>query len=84
MASIDWLKIYGVNAQKLDFFSVLHSAASQHCDGGINSHKLSENINGKDKDKFIDVKYCDQFAHVTWSDGTIRHVYVTPELHRYK
>lgn len=28
-------------------------------------------------------KYCDQFAHVTWPDGTIRHVFITPEIHRY-
>ena len=33
MASIDWLKIYGIQAQKLDFFSVLQSAAFRHCDG---------------------------------------------------
>jgi hypothetical protein len=36
------------------------------------------------KDKLINAKYCDQFAHVTWPDGTIRHVYVTPEIHRYE
>lgn len=35
MASIDWLKIYGMDAQKLDFFSVLQSAAFRHCDGVI-------------------------------------------------
>ncbi|CAF4151058.1 unnamed protein product, partial [Rotaria sp. Silwood2] len=34
------------------------------------------------KDKLINAKYCDQFAHVTWPDGTIRHVYVTSEFHR--
>ncbi|CAF1024066.1 unnamed protein product, partial [Didymodactylos carnosus] len=34
------------------------------------------------KDKLINAKYCAQFAHVAWPDGTIRHVHVTPELHR--
>ena len=24
-----------------------------------------------------------RFAHVLWNDGTIRHVHVTPEIHRY-
>ncbi|CAF0922263.1 unnamed protein product [Rotaria sordida] len=89
MASIDWLKIYGINAQKLDFFSVLQSAALQHCDGVVTSLKSTDSVNGKNnytqaisKDKLINAKYCDQFAHVTWPDGTIRHVYVTPELYR--
>jgi hypothetical protein len=35
MASADWLKIYGIDAQKLDFFSVLQSAAFRHCDGVV-------------------------------------------------
>jgi hypothetical protein len=47
MTSIDWLKIYGVNPQKLDFFSVLQSAALQHCNGGVNLHKSPADINGK-------------------------------------
>ncbi len=47
MASIDWLKIYGINAQKLDFYSTLQSAALRHCDGVVTLHKPPENINGK-------------------------------------
>ena len=35
MSSADWLKIYGMDAQKLDFFSVLQSAAFRHCDGVV-------------------------------------------------
>jgi hypothetical protein len=35
MSSSDWLKIYGIDAQKLDFFSVLQSAAFRHCDGVV-------------------------------------------------
>ncbi len=35
MASADWLKIFGIDAQKLDFFSVLQSAAFRHCDGVV-------------------------------------------------
>ncbi len=30
----------------------------------------------------VNAKYCDQFAHVLWNDGTIMHVQVTPDLHR--
>lgn len=45
MASIEWLKIYGVDAQKLDFFSVLQQAAFQQCDGLANSNKST---NGND------------------------------------
>ena len=47
MASIDWLKIYGIEAQKLDFFCVLQSAAFQHCDGIVTSLKSSEDAKRK-------------------------------------
>jgi len=43
MASADWLKIYGIDAQKLDFFSVLQSAAFRHCDGVVTLLKPPEN-----------------------------------------
>jgi hypothetical protein len=42
MPSIDWLKIYGMDAQKLDFFSVLQSAAFRHCDGVVTLLKPPE------------------------------------------
>jgi hypothetical protein len=42
MASADWLKIYGMDAQKLDFFSVLQSAAFRHCDGVVTLLKPPE------------------------------------------
>ncbi len=51
MASIDWLKIYGVDAQKLDFFSVLQSAATQDCDGVVTLFKSSEDTNEKNDNK---------------------------------
>lgn len=35
MSSNEWLKLYGIDTQKLDFFSVLQSAAFRHCDGVI-------------------------------------------------
>lgn len=35
MSSADWLQTYGIEAQKLDFFSVLQSAAFRHCDGVV-------------------------------------------------
>jgi len=35
MKSIDWLKIHGIDAQQLDYFSVLQSAAFRHCDGVV-------------------------------------------------
>lgn len=35
ISSADWLKIHGIDAQKLDFFSVLHAAAFRHCDGVV-------------------------------------------------
>lgn len=41
MTSLDWLKIYGVKAQKLDYFSILQSVATQHCDGITTPNKNS-------------------------------------------
>ena len=35
MTSADWLKAFGIDAQKLDFFSVLQAAAFRHCDGVV-------------------------------------------------
>ena len=42
MSSADWLKIYGIDAQKLDFFSVLQSAVFRHCDGVVTLLKPPE------------------------------------------
>ncbi len=57
MASMDWLKIYGVKAQKLDFFSALQSAALQHCNEVGNLQKSLDDINGKN-DKSSVVSEC--------------------------
>ncbi|CAF1294902.1 unnamed protein product [Adineta ricciae] len=89
MGSVNWLKIYGIDAQKLDFFSVLHAAAFRHCDGVVrvlkppeDTDEVTDSTPANPQDKLINAIYCDQFAHVAWPDGTIRHVHVTPELHR--
>jgi len=47
MASEDWLKIYGIDAQKLDYFSVLQSAAFRHCDGVVTLLKPPEDSDEK-------------------------------------
>jgi len=47
MASADWLKIYGIDAQKLDFFSILQSAAFRHCDGVVTLLKPPEDSDEK-------------------------------------
>ncbi|CAF3780229.1 unnamed protein product [Rotaria sordida] len=89
MTSADWLNTYGIDAQKLDFFSVLQSAAFRHCDGVVKllkppqtSNDVTASTPANPQDKLINAIYCDEFAHVTWPDGTIRHVHVTPELYR--
>ncbi|CAF4545963.1 unnamed protein product [Rotaria sp. Silwood1] len=89
MTSADWLKAYGIDAQKLDFFSILQAAAFRHCDGVVkllkppdNSDDVTASTPANPQEKLVNAIYCDEFAHVTWPDGTIRHVYVTPELYR--
>lgn len=46
MASIDWLKIYGIDAQKIDFFTVLQAVAFRHCDGVVTLYKPPETADG--------------------------------------
>jgi hypothetical protein len=41
MTSATWLKIYGLQAQKLDFFSILQQAAFRKCEGMANPSKSS-------------------------------------------
>lgn len=30
----------------------------------------------------MNARYCDQFAHVKWKDGSVVHVHITPDIHR--
>ena len=32
--------------------------------------------------KLVNARYCDKFAHVRWTDGTIMHVHVSGPIHR--
>ncbi|CAF1389296.1 unnamed protein product [Adineta ricciae] len=89
LSSSEWLKAYGIDAQKLDVASVLQPAAFRHCDGVITTLNPPPDAIGKydktpayAKSKLINAKYCDQFAHITYPDGTIRHVFVTTDMHR--
>jgi len=50
MTSIDWLKIYGIDPQKLDVISVLQPVAFRHCDGVVTVFKPPEDANA-DYDK---------------------------------
>ena len=32
--------------------------------------------------KLVNAKYCEQFAHTEWKDGTLVHVHITAEQHK--
>jgi hypothetical protein len=48
LSSNDWLKTAGIDAKKLDFFSVLQAAAFRHCDGIVN---IPERPNGNENNQ---------------------------------
>ena len=34
------------------------------------------------RQKLVNARYCERFAHVRWKDGEVAHVHVTPEVER--
>jgi hypothetical protein len=64
MASADWLKLYGIDAQKLDFFSILQSAAFRHCDGVVTLLKPPADTDEKtDSTPAVRLNEIDFFVH---------------------
>ncbi|ESO98870.1 hypothetical protein LOTGIDRAFT_114133, partial [Lottia gigantea] len=79
MGSAEWLKRYGLEANKLEFHDALAKVTFDHVEGVTNSFNAPE---GQDK-KLVDAIYCETlFPAVRWTDGTIKHVIVTQDIHR--
>ncbi|KAK1167593.1 hypothetical protein AOXY_G10303 [Acipenser oxyrinchus oxyrinchus] len=83
MSSRDWLRKYGLTAQKLLFYDALGDCAFPHSDGvvDVKSKPADESLHtdAEKRDKLVNAKYCDRFAHTKWRDGSVVHMYITAE-----
>ncbi|XP_058885475.1 von Willebrand factor A domain-containing protein 3B-like isoform X2 [Acipenser ruthenus] len=83
VSSRDWLRKYGLKAQKLLFYDALGDCAFPHSDGvvDVKSKPADESLHtdAEKKDKLVNAKYCDKFAHTKWRDGSVVHMYITAE-----
>uniref|UniRef100_H3AU06 von Willebrand factor A domain containing 3B n=1 Tax=Latimeria chalumnae TaxID=7897 RepID=H3AU06_LATCH len=81
--SEEWLQIHGLKARKLTLYDALADCAFRHSDGvvDVKAKPADENLqtDADKKNKLVNAKYCDRFAHTQWKDGSIVHVYITTE-----
>ncbi|XP_070554779.1 von Willebrand factor A domain-containing protein 3B-like [Ptychodera flava] len=84
LTSRAWLEKHGLSAKKLDFYDVLANVAFKHCDGVVDVKGPPDDgyTDAASRNKLINAQYCDQFCHVLWRDGTVKHVHVTSDVHR--
>ncbi|XP_048855369.1 von Willebrand factor A domain-containing protein 3B-like [Brienomyrus brachyistius] len=81
LSSKSWLSYNGLKVQNLSLYDALADCAFRHADGvEVAMAKLPD---VEPKNKLVNAKYCSQFAHMTWVDGSVVHVYVTPEKSRW-
>ncbi|CAH1267973.1 VWA3A [Branchiostoma lanceolatum] len=87
MGSKEWLENYGIDARRMDFYDVISGCCFKHSDGVVELKKKPgdphSQTDADTKNKLINAKYCDRFAHTNWKDGSVVHVHVTPEFHRH-
>ncbi|XP_058434275.1 von Willebrand factor A domain-containing protein 3B isoform X2 [Marmota monax] len=82
-----WLQKYGLKAQKLSFYDVLADCSFRHADGVIEIKAKPENeslqTSAESKKKTVHAKYCNNFIHAAWKDGSLVHVNITKEKFRW-
>ncbi|XP_041913591.1 von Willebrand factor A domain-containing protein 3B-like isoform X2 [Alosa sapidissima] len=83
LSSGQWLELFGLKAQKLTLYDALASCVFHHSDGvvDIKTTPADESLQSDAVTcrKLINAKYCSQFVHMRWKDGSVVHVYVTAE-----
>eukprot|EP00795_Rhopilema_esculentum_P000270 gene270-9918_t len=84
MSSKQWLARHGLKAKKLGFYDFLQTLAFKHCDGVVDIQHAPKGDIGYAvvKQKLVNARYCDKFAHVRWKDGELMHVHVSGPMHR--
>ncbi|OCT95321.1 von Willebrand factor A domain-containing protein 3B [Xenopus laevis] len=87
VSSKQWLVRYGLKAQKLQFYDAFADCAFRHSDGVVDIKTKPEDesvqTDADNKMKHINAKYCDQFVHTQWKDGSVVHLYITKEKWRW-
>ncbi|XP_066919600.1 von Willebrand factor A domain-containing protein 3B-like [Clytia hemisphaerica] len=74
MTSKEWLLIHGLRRKKLTLQIFLKESIFNHCDGVLDVPTSDPSL--------VNARYCHQFAHITWKDGSIKHVHVTEPVYR--
>ena len=88
LSSEQWLKKYGINASKLDFYTFLANHVFKHCNGVVdiktepNQEDPDFKSPAEEKSVLVNAKYCRKFVHIIWKDGEIRHVLLTGSVYR--
>ncbi|XP_038055504.1 von Willebrand factor A domain-containing protein 3B-like [Patiria miniata] len=84
MGSKEWLYRHGLKSRKLDLYDALGLCSFKHCDGIVDVKRPpdDEYTDAASRNKLVNAKYCDKFCHVTWKDGSLKHVHVTADIHR--
>lgn len=89
MSSKEWLSIYGLKAQHLDFYDLLVSVSFKHCDGVVNVLKPPLNVSNNDAMERECNKIYDDFGKSNhsepnsndssqiWSSSAVRHNNIT-------
>ncbi|XP_068124266.1 von Willebrand factor A domain-containing protein 3B isoform X2 [Hyperolius riggenbachi] len=87
VSSLEWLKKFGLKPQKLLFYDALADCAFRHSDGVVDIKTKPEDesvqTDADNNMKLINAKYCDQFVHIIWKDGTVVHVHISKEKYRW-
>ncbi|XP_071086987.1 von Willebrand factor A domain-containing protein 3B-like [Haliotis cracherodii] len=86
ISSAEWIKRFGLEAQKLGLYDILSGVAFKHQDGVVEIMEKPPNESQTDavsRTKLVNARYCDQFPIVRWRDGQVVHVQVTPDVHRH-
>ncbi|XP_029107150.1 von Willebrand factor A domain-containing protein 3B [Scleropages formosus] len=87
ISSRDWLSRHGLKAQRLLLYDALVDCAFRHSDGVVDVKAKPEcgstMADAESRCKLVNAKYCDRFAHMTWKDGSVVHVYVTAKKCRW-
>ncbi|XP_018418316.1 PREDICTED: von Willebrand factor A domain-containing protein 3B [Nanorana parkeri] len=87
VSSEEWLKMFGLKPQKLLFYEALADCAFRHSDGVVDIRTKPEDesvqTDAENNVKLINAKYCDQFVHILWKDGSVVHVHISKEKYRW-
>ncbi|XP_030646945.1 von Willebrand factor A domain-containing protein 3B-like [Chanos chanos] len=82
-SSEEWLQRFGLKAQKLTLHDALAECAFRHSDGVVNIKHTPKDeriqTDALNQRKLVNAKYCREFVHMQWKDGSVVHVNISAE-----